>query len=196
MLQKYYALFLAILVFNPTFSQIGVNTNSPQSALDIQSDTLGLTVPRVSQIQDHVRSIGGSQPVMGTIVFSKLDSSFYGFDGELWYKFQFESSGFAPENSPPQISAVALNGSPHHGNTISASYTYFDVDEDEEGATTFNWYYKQGGSYILDEVNAAGNSYTIDTITTHTIGDSIKVEILPAAISGQSPGERAASQAR
>ncbi|MEM9546198.1 MAG: glycosyl hydrolase family 18 protein [Bacteroidota bacterium] len=189
MLKNITFLFFSLFVFNTILAQVGINTNAPQSALDIQSDTLGLTIPRVSQIQGHVRSIGGSQPAMGTIVFNKLDSCFYGFDGELWYKFQFASPGFGPENSPPTISSISLNGSLYHGNTVSSSYNFFDADGDIEGATVYKWYYKSGNAYILDVTNASGNSFTIDTTSTHSIGDSIKVEITPVAVSGESPGQ-------
>ena len=42
-------------------------------------------------------------------------------------------------NDPPEASNVLISGTPQVGEVLTGSYTYFDADDDPEGASTFQW---------------------------------------------------------
>jgi len=50
------------------FSQVGINTTTPQGALDIQSDNLGLVLPRVSSLENVTNNNSGLAED-GTVVY-------------------------------------------------------------------------------------------------------------------------------
>ncbi|HPF11135.1 MAG TPA: hypothetical protein PKW08_06390 [Flavobacteriaceae bacterium] len=60
----YFLLFLSSIVYG----QVGINTSSPQGALDITSDNLGLVLPRVTSLEDVTNNQAGLAED-GTIVY-------------------------------------------------------------------------------------------------------------------------------
>ena len=47
-MRKFLAFFIALSIFNFTEAQVGVNTNTPEAALDISSSDSGILIPRVA----------------------------------------------------------------------------------------------------------------------------------------------------
>jgi hypothetical protein len=70
------------------------------------------------------------------------------------------STGISVVNSAPVASAVSITddngGSVVVGDSLSGSYTYTDIDNDAEGATTFRWL--RDGMAIT---GATGTNYTL-----------------------------------
>jgi hypothetical protein len=74
----------AALAVNPVSAQVAINTDgsSPDSSamLDIQSDTAGLLIPRMTATQrDAIKS-----PAEGLMVFVTDDNTFYYYTGSAW----------------------------------------------------------------------------------------------------------------
>jgi len=89
------------------------------------------------------------------------------------------STGVTVVNSAPTVSGVSITdnnaGNVEFGDTLTATYTYNDLDEDAE-ATTFSWL--RNGSAI------SGETASTYTVTTFDAVDLITVEITPVATSG------------
>ncbi|MCB0466271.1 MAG: hypothetical protein KDC78_11470 [Aequorivita sp.] len=61
--------FFPLLFFSTLgYTQVGINTTTPQGALDIVSDDLGLVLPRVTRIEDVTNNNSGLAED-GTIVY-------------------------------------------------------------------------------------------------------------------------------
>lgn len=84
------------------------------------------------------------------------------------------------QNSAPTATTVAISGSPVVGSTLTASYTYADVDGDAEGTSLFQWY--RGTSAIP---GAVAKTYVIVAADS---GQSLRFEVIPVAAAGTSPG--------
>jgi large repetitive protein len=88
-----------------------------------------------------------------------------------------------PEPNPPTAptaSGVSISGTPRVGQVLTGSYTYGDVEEDLEGASTFRW--------LRDNVVIAGataRSYALVAADEEAL---IRFEVTPVAQSGPSPG--------
>jgi hypothetical protein len=81
-------LFLFLIVLFPllTFSQIGINTTTPDSSasLDINSTTSGFLVPRMTEAQRNLIA----SPATGLLVYQTNNvSGFYYYDGAVWTDF-------------------------------------------------------------------------------------------------------------
>jgi hypothetical protein len=79
--------FLTILSFclcQTIFSQVAINNDNsaadPSAALDLQSDSLGFLVPRMTTIQRGMIDL----PATGLLVFDTNTKSFWYFDGNQW----------------------------------------------------------------------------------------------------------------
>ena len=88
------------------------------------------------------------------------------------------------ENSPPTASNVSITdtngGTTVVGDTLMASYTYNDVDEDAEGSSLYRWL--RNGSEIT---GATGISYTLVAADS---GTTISFEVTPVAGAGTTDG--------
>lgn len=81
-------LIKAVLLFNSfvVFSQVGIGTTTPDasSALDIESTTSGLLIPRLTQAQRDAITT----PATGLLVFQTNNTpGFYYYDGSAWQPF-------------------------------------------------------------------------------------------------------------
>jgi len=80
---KKFTTILLILITTLSFAQVGINTNTPDpsSALDIESTTGGILIPRLTEVQrDAIAS-----PASGLMIY-QTDSTagFYFFNGSSW----------------------------------------------------------------------------------------------------------------
>ncbi|MDQ3774626.1 MAG: DUF4215 domain-containing protein [Pseudomonadota bacterium] len=89
-----------------------------------------------------------------------------------------------PINLPPTASNVLISGNPRVGQVLTASYDYFDAENDPQGASTFRWLHTDG------EVDTPIDGATAPTYTLVAAdeGALIKFEVTPVAQSGISPG--------
>ena len=75
----------------------------------------------------------------------------------------------------------------YDNNNSYTYYTYYDIQGDLEGTSTFKWYrYPQGGS--LTDTDSTRQSYVLseDDLTYY-----IQAEVTPHAVSGSTPGNAA-----
>ena len=81
------------LALNFTTAQVGLNTTNPEAALDVNSTSSGVLLPRVElqSVTDNVTITnpnGGGDPIDGTIVWNTGDTispaGFYYWEGGRW----------------------------------------------------------------------------------------------------------------
>ncbi|MFP3592735.1 hypothetical protein [Chryseobacterium sp. SIMBA_038] len=91
-MKKKLSLLTFTLMYTTFFAQVGINTSNPHtsSALDVQSDTKGLIVPRLTSTA--ITSLASSASE-GLIVFDKDQKKFLGWDGTKWQNLGFEGTG-------------------------------------------------------------------------------------------------------
>ncbi|MGD0341532.1 MAG: hypothetical protein ABSA76_07485, partial [Bacteroidales bacterium] len=89
---------------------------------------------------------------------------------------EVQSSGWGPANSKPVASSPSISGTVAIGNTLTAVYTYSDVDGDGEGTTTFRWF--RNGTVIS---GAVSGTYLI---TSDDEGYKLSFEVTPVSSIG------------
>ncbi len=104
----------------------------------------------------------------------------------------YNGSAWQTLNTPPQVSNVTISGTLSAGETLSASYTYTDAENDPEGATTFQWY------RATSNAGAGATAISGATAQSYTLGSDdrwnyIGVSVTPQAISGPSSGDEVAA---
>lgn len=140
-------LFILCLSSNVLYSQIGIGTTNPLGVLDINSENLGLLLPRVTSIE-VLTDGNGNDPVDGTIVYdSSRDQFCLKVDGTWICTCDFSGvTSFSVER--PSYSAIS--------NYVKASNT----DEDDGfGAVTMN---EDGTLLAVGAVNEDSNTTGIN----------------------------------
>lgn len=91
-------------------------------------------------------------------------------------------SGQVLDNAPLAPN-VTQSGMATLGNTLTGNYTYFDANGDQEGVSTFQWYYATGsdGSSATAISGATGISYTLSNID---LGKYVGFAVTPVASTG------------
>jgi hypothetical protein len=82
--------------------------------------------------------------------------------------------------TPPTASNVSTSGTPQVGQVLTGSYTYADVDGDDEGTSTFRW--------LRGTTPIAGATAPSYALVAADEGALIRFEVTPVAESGPSPG--------
>lgn len=79
---RYLLIFIAVLFFSKSFSQVGIGTTTPNpsSILDIESTTQGLLTPRMTTTQRTTIA----NPAEGLLVFDTDLNTFYFFNSTSW----------------------------------------------------------------------------------------------------------------
>jgi hypothetical protein len=103
-----------------------------------------------------------------------------------------EVMSFMTGNAAPEARNVKITGNKTIGATLTAGYTYFDVENNPEGAAAFTWYIANDtiGSTVSAISGATGNTYTVATTDKDKF---IKVGVTPVATAGTTPGTEAKS---
>ena len=77
---------IALMLFTALgYAQVGINTNTPDasSALEIESTTGGILIPRLTQTQRDAIT----EPATGLMIYqTNQTTGFYFFDGTVWTK--------------------------------------------------------------------------------------------------------------
>ena len=84
---KKITLLLIILTSAMTYSQVGINTDTPDasSALEIKSTSAGILIPRMTEAQREAIT----SPALSLMIYqTNNDSGFYFFDGSAWKKIE------------------------------------------------------------------------------------------------------------
>ncbi len=90
-------------------------------------------------------------------------------------------------NDPPVATDLSISGSPEVGEVLTGNYTYSDVDGDLEGASTFRW--------LRDGIPIGSATAQTYTLQLEDEASNISFEVLPVALSGDSPGSPSQSSA-
>lgn len=88
-------------------------------------------------------------------------------------------------NTPPVATAVSIAGVAIEGERLTGSYGYSDVDGDLEGVSTFQWFTDSGPI-------PGANTRDYD-LTGTDIGENIRFEVTPVAMTGELIGSPVAS---
>lgn len=174
---------LAIIMTGVTSAQVGINTTSPQGALDITSTTSGLLVPRMTSAQrDAITS-----PANALLIFNISNNSFEVFKGSCSCWVTMTDGGNTPAssvvNTAPTANNVFISGQCIVGKTVTINYTYTDGQLDSEGLTTIQWQIssESNGTNPINIANAINTTYTP---ISNNVGNYIRAVINPRATSG------------
>jgi hypothetical protein len=191
-MKKILPFILCNLLALASFAQIGINTDSPSpaAALEIKSSYNnknhgGLLIPTVDATErDNISSKANTADEGMLIYFVEGNTRclqiYDGLNGS-WVDVYC-----MPTNYAPTASNVFISGIIEETKTLTANYTYSDIDGDAEGATTFEWFVAddaQGTNTTALGVNA--NTYTLQTAD---VSKFISVRVTPVASTGVPTG--------
>lgn len=94
---------------------------------------------------------------------------------------------FNTANAAPLALDVTITGSIKVAEVLKASYTYFDLEQNPESGTTFQWYVANDttGGAVTSIANATNNTYLV---TAASQGKFLRVGVTPRTSAGTSPG--------
>lgn len=171
-----------------SYAQVGIGTKTPDPAavLDINAQILpgrygGMKLPTVTLAQRA--SI--ATPIPDGLMIYLMDGNnrcvqLYDAIQDLWINWYCM-------NELPEASAVDFTGTLEVAQTLTASYTYSDGENDTESGTTFQWY-RATDAVGTGVTPIAGASNATYTTTTSDGNFFIAVGVTPRAGSGASPG--------
>ena len=88
----------------------------------------------------------------------------------------------------PVVNNLAISGTTKEGETLTVNYTYYDVNDDKEGATEFKWYRADDAQGTNSTLISEATSKTY-TLTKQDVGKYIIVEVTPVALTGDLKGK-------
>lgn len=164
-----------------TLAQVGINTQTPHasSLLDLNSDTKGLLLPRITTAAANNLSSTASE---GLVVFDKDKKAFIGWDGTKW-----QNLGYEEINTVPSATNVTIGGNYTIGSVLTGNYTFSDAESNPDNATTFVWRRADDatGSNIATIGSATSQNYTTGA---SDLNKFIQVCVTPGSLVGASPG--------
>jgi hypothetical protein len=168
---------VCIAVSFTSIAQIGIGTTNPEGALDIVSSNSGIILPRVA----NTASI--TTPVNGMIIYDISSECVKAYQKNHWTGC-LKVFG----DAPPVANSVSINGNGASviGETLTASYTYADVNADTEGTSTFQWYRADDATGINQTMISGATSSTY-TLTVADQTKYIAFEVTPVASTGVNP---------
>jgi hypothetical protein len=128
---KTHILFFLFSICISVNAQIGIGTTTPQGALDVSSNNMGLVIPIVTDL-NAVTTPGGDEPVNGTIVFDASNNRLCLRLSGRWSCFGEDGSGgsaFSNIYPPPTLfttqeaylKASNIGSGDQFGNSVSIS---------------------------------------------------------------------------
>ncbi len=176
-----YLLIFSILFLNNTYSQVGINTTTPDpsSMLDIKSIDKGVLIPRMTQTQrDAIAS-----PATGLLIFqSDNTSGFYYFDGTTWQLLTNANTGQSIDDLNDVDTSTTA---PTNGQVLSWNGTNW-VPTDDQNIQDID-FYKEGTTIqptnINDDIYTMGNvaigkstaNYPLEIESTSSKGIAIDI---------------------
>ena len=112
---------------------------------------------------------GNANSSAGTIINGTVTGSGYAWTG-------IPAAFNVAPNTPPTATGVSITGSPEVGQVLTGNYNYFDSDGNTEGTSTFRW--------LRNDVAISGATAQTYTLTLTDLGNPIKFEVTPVAVSG------------
>jgi hypothetical protein len=99
-----------------------------------------------------------------------------------------DRESFTTGNAAPIAIGIIISGNKSVGQRIVARYTYFDLENNPESGTTFQWYIANDttGAAVTSISNATDSAYTLAAADQNKF---LRVGITPRALTGTSPGQ-------
>ena len=88
-------------------------------------------------------------------------------------------------NDPPVAEDLSITGTLEVGMTLTGNYTFTDIDDDLEGTSTYRW--------LRDGVAIASATSITYVLQADDEGSNISFEVVPVALTGDTPGSPAQS---
>jgi len=176
------------------FSQVIISSDTndvanPSAALEIRSTTKGLLPPRMTADQrDAIVN-----PAPGLIIYC-VNCGDYGVL-QLRNNYQWVDILNGPlsgANYAPVASNVNISGTTIVFNTLTATYTYSDVENNQEGTSLYNWYRADNASGLNEVQIDNAHSLTYNSTETDFL-KYIRFGVIPIATIGTNPGLEAKS---
>ncbi len=99
----------------------------------------------------------------------------------------FPSSWFPVLNEAPKAGFLTIQESLYFGTTVTAKYTYSDLEGNPEGSSTFSWYRADNQAGLNEEI-ITGETQKAYTITSADLNKYISFKVVPVALAGTNPG--------
>lgn len=175
-----------IIIILATFShiilaQVGINTQTPHtsSLLDLNSDTKGLLLPRISTAAANNLSNTASE---GLVVFDKDKKAFIGWDGTKW-----QNLGYEEINTVPSATNVTISGNYTIGSVLTGNYTFSDAESNPDNASALIW--KRADDALGTNIAAIASATAQNYITgAADLNKFIQFCVTPGSLAGASPG--------
>ncbi|KOA21436.1 bacterial Ig-like domain (group 1) [Clostridium homopropionicum DSM 5847] len=90
-------------------------------------------------------------------------------------------------NDAPTAEGVSISGTAQVGSTLTGSYTYGDVDSDEEAGSSYKWY-RSDDAEGTNKIEIAGATSISYILTSEDKGKYISFEVTPKAATGVTTG--------
>ncbi|USB33945.1 S-layer homology domain-containing protein [Paenibacillus sp. YPG26] len=84
-----------------------------------------------------------------------------------------------PAAAAPTVSGVTVTGTAVAGQTLTGSYSYQDVNSDEENGTTYQWYRSDDSAMTMNHTPIAGAVNRTYTLQADDVGKYISFEVTP-----------------
>lgn len=168
-------------------AQVGINTENPQAALDIQSVNSGLLIPRVALTAatdvSTVLTPKGDAPVISTMVYNDgtgglSPAGIYYWNGTVWSQFKIDTDQvFTGKFRISSTGAVTITGIPFEPKTITfeafANVENYNLNSDngvgDNNGTfqnSFGYMYgyakQESGATLQQVINGGGSANSIN----------------------------------
>lgn len=139
-----------------------------------------------------------------SVIYTVLNAGSFTVDmtglqsGTTYYVRSFAQNGagvgygqimvFTTGNIAPEVTDLMIDGVLTVGDTLFASYTYFDTENDAEGESQFQWYLADDGAGS-NESSISGANLDYYVIQPSDENRYIRFSVIPNAASGTADGE-------
>jgi len=183
-------------VSDPTFHTTNVTFLGTYSYYDKEGNSEGASVCKWFMSDDES---GTNSVLMGTgntlnYVYDEANDSKYMYmevtpkalTGNLTGDTVRSSYISLAYNDPPEVRNLTIEGSVSRNSTLTASFTYYDEEGDEQGDVAYQWYYSNNGTNMNAISGATSKTFTIPYNSTVYLA----VGVTPYAKEGYlGPGE-------
>jgi len=178
-------IYILLLMGMPShiYAQVGIGTTTPDesSILDVSSNSKGVLIPRMTEINRDLIT----NPAQGLMIYCTNCCT----EGRLsFYSTEWNViPPCPPPNEAPVISLATITGTLEEDQEIKASYSYSDTENDLPGNHSFRWFRSDdiSGTNLTLIIGASDSLYTL---TADDVGKFMQYTIVPSALTGTTPG--------
>ena len=161
----------------------GTTSLEATAALEVQSTTLGVLIPRMNSTQRDAIT----DPANALLIFNTTNNGFEVYKTSCPCWVPISDGGNTPAsnlvNTPPTATTLNYSGAFITGQTVTISYVYSDLQSDPEGATSIQWQ-RATSNAGAGLTNIPGATNTTYTLTAADVGLFIRAVVTPRATTG------------